>query len=82
MYVPPPLPNLSNCRHENATPRIVGLSETDVGITQFVGSSPGFTGVIKARFSDFQVNEIDQAGNVVRLTSTALPKPIVVGKCS
>lgn len=40
-----------------------------------MGNTPGFTGVIKARFSDFQVNEIDSAGNVVRLTDKSIPVP-------
>lgn len=61
-------------QQQQRQPRIVGLCETDVGITQFVGEQPGFTGIIKARFSDFHVNEIDQSGAVVRLTDTALPK--------
>jgi len=30
-----------------------------------------FTGVVKQRFSDFVVNEIDLSGEVVRLTSTS-----------
>ncbi|KAJ2508269.1 multisubstrate pseudouridine synthase 7 [Coemansia sp. RSA 2052] len=46
------------------------LRETDVGITQFVTAGwGGFDAIIKHRFSDFFVNEIDPAGNVVRLTS-------------
>lgn len=65
--------------HEITGPRI-GLTEKDVGITEYIGTSAGFTGIIKARFSDFQVNEIDQAGNVVYLTDTALPKPPKVGE--
>lgn len=57
-----------------------GLVEKDVGITQFVGTAPGFTGVIKARFSDFQVNEIDVDGNEVKLTDTVAPKPPQTGE--
>ncbi|KAJ2908979.1 multisubstrate pseudouridine synthase 7 [Coemansia aciculifera] len=46
------------------------LRETDVGITQFVTAGwRGFDAIIKHRFSDFFVNEIDLEGNVVRLTS-------------
>lgn len=59
---------------QHSGPRSVGLLETEVGITQFVGSAPGFAGVIKARFSDFQVNEIDIDGNEVNLTDVTLPK--------
>ncbi|KAJ2779966.1 multisubstrate pseudouridine synthase 7 [Coemansia javaensis] len=48
------------------------LREADVGITQYITATsgwPGFDAIIKHRFSDFLVNEIDQQGNVVRLTS-------------
>ncbi|KAJ2469550.1 multisubstrate pseudouridine synthase 7 [Coemansia sp. RSA 2337] len=46
------------------------LRESDVGITQFVTLGwDGFDAIIKHRFSDFFVNEIDPNGNVVRLTS-------------
>ncbi|KAJ2860561.1 multisubstrate pseudouridine synthase 7 [Coemansia aciculifera] len=46
------------------------LRESDVGITQFVTAGwDGFDAIIKHRFSDFFVNEIDPSGNVVRLTS-------------
>ncbi|KAK9512607.1 hypothetical protein O3M35_000996 [Rhynocoris fuscipes] len=52
----------------------VGLSEKDVGITEFINStSKGFTGIIKHRCSDFQVHEIDLEGNIVELKSTDLP---------
>lgn len=50
------------------------LMEKDIGVTEYVGSTPGFNAVIKSRFSDFQVNEIDLDGNVVKLTDTSLPK--------
>lgn len=44
------------------------VQEFDVGITEFVNTeNPGFTGLIKQRFSDFQVNEIDVDGHVVVL---------------
>ncbi|KAJ1824102.1 multisubstrate pseudouridine synthase 7 [Coemansia sp. RSA 2671] len=46
------------------------MRESDVGITQFVTAGwGGFDAIIKHRFSDFFVNEIDPSGNVVRLTS-------------
>lgn len=50
------------------------LKETDVGITEFVGSTAPFNGVLKAKFSDFQVNEIDLDGNVVALTDLSIPE--------
>lgn len=65
---------------QNTGPKSVGLLETEVGITQFIGTAPGFSGIIKARFSDFQVNEIDVDGNEVRLTDVTLPKPPTAGK--
>lgn len=51
------------------------LKEVDVGITEFVGTTAPFTGIIKQKYSDFQVNEIDMEGNVVTLTDLSIPKP-------
>ncbi|XP_055385256.1 pseudouridylate synthase 7 homolog [Condylostylus longicornis] len=56
--------------------KLKNLSEIDVGITEFVSVMEGFTGVLKARFSDFHVNEIDLDGNEVKLTTQLLPTPI------
>lgn len=51
-----------------AQPSAKCVSEEDVGITQFVSSHlNGFEGLIKQRYSDFQVNEIDLNGDVVAL---------------
>uniref|UniRef100_A0A8C4Q4J6 Pseudouridine synthase 7 n=1 Tax=Eptatretus burgeri TaxID=7764 RepID=A0A8C4Q4J6_EPTBU len=50
-----------------------GLMEPDVEITEYVGTEAGFSGILKERYSDFMVNEIDQEGNVVHLTDTAIP---------
>lgn len=36
-------------QQENAPPR-AGLTEKDVGITEYVGKTSGFTGIIKARY--------------------------------
>ncbi|KAK1271789.1 hypothetical protein QJS04_geneDACA007517 [Acorus gramineus] len=44
------------------------LDETDVGISCFVSDTPGFRGVLKQRYSDFIVNEVDREGNIVHLT--------------
>lgn len=49
------------------------LSEAEVGITQFINSFEGFSGIIKARFSDFHVNEVDLNGDVAKLTNLAVP---------
>lgn len=46
-----------------------GITETDVGITQYISPNlPGFRGILKQRYTDFLVNEIDTNGNVVHLT--------------
>jgi hypothetical protein len=55
-----------------------GTSESDVGITEF--RNPGFAGfdaILKHRFSDFNVNEIDLDGNIVRLTNLEVPKNVI-----
>jgi hypothetical protein len=44
--------------------------EEAAGILRYLGSSPGFVGVLKKRYSDFLVNEIDLNGEVVRLRNT------------
>lgn len=49
------------------------LNEEDVGITQYINAFKGFKGVLKARYSDFQVNEIDKDGVVAKLTSLEVP---------
>lgn len=52
------------------------VQESDVGIVQYVNESyktgGGFFGTIKQRYSDFQVNEIDLSGNVVRLVDEGI----------
>eukprot|EP00795_Rhopilema_esculentum_P017264 gene17264-8827_t len=45
------------------------LSESDVGIDQYVCDSPGIGGIIKQRYADFIVREIDKSGKIVRLSS-------------
>lgn len=50
------------------------LSEKDVGITEYLGNLEGFSGIIKARYSDFQLNEINLDGNIAKLTDTSIPK--------
>ncbi|GLG99484.1 Pseudouridylate synthase 7 homolog-like Protein [Gryllus bimaculatus] len=49
------------------------LKETDVGITEYISNHEGFNGIIKQRYSDFQVNEIEGNGTIVTLTSIELP---------
>ncbi|EDV96334.1 pseudouridylate synthase 7 homolog [Drosophila grimshawi] len=51
------------------------LLENQVGITEFTNADiAGFTGIIKSRFSDFHVNEIDTEGHVLQLNDTKVPK--------
>ncbi|KAK8783259.1 hypothetical protein V5799_015399, partial [Amblyomma americanum] len=47
--------------------------EQDVGITEYVGTHKGFNGILKQRYSDFLVNEIDPSGRVVRLETLEPP---------
>ncbi|CAN6462848.1 unnamed protein product [Victoria cruziana] len=57
-------------------------SESDVGIFCFASSLPGFRGVLKQRYCDFIVNEVDTNGVVVRLTCCDAPsEDIDVSKC-
>uniref|UniRef100_F6PJM3 Pseudouridylate synthase 7 homolog n=1 Tax=Ciona intestinalis TaxID=7719 RepID=F6PJM3_CIOIN len=45
------------------------LLEKDVGMTEYIGKHKGFTGILKMRYQDFMVNEIDLQGKVVHLTN-------------
>ncbi|ERN01557.1 hypothetical protein AMTR_s00002p00271620 [Amborella trichopoda] len=49
------------------------MEETDVGIVCYASSLPGFRGVLKQRYSDFIVNEVDPDGAVVHLTCIDAP---------
>ncbi|KAF9436829.1 multisubstrate pseudouridine synthase 7 [Entomortierella beljakovae] len=53
------------------------MNENKVGIRTFVDPSiPGFSAIIKQRYSDFIVNEVDLDNNTVQLTSYEQPLPI------
>ncbi|KAI3691248.1 hypothetical protein L2E82_49509 [Cichorium intybus] len=52
------------------------LEEADVGISCYISPLPGFRGILKQRYSDFVVNEVDLDGNVVHLTSLDAPMEI------
>lgn len=43
------------------------IDEKVVGITGFINKSQGFLGLLKQRYSDFLVNEVDLNGNVIHL---------------
>lgn len=49
------------------------LKESDIGITEYIGKHPGFVAIIKERYNDFHVNEIDLDGQVVKLTHQDIP---------
>ncbi|KAF8060524.1 leucine--tRNA ligase [Scenedesmus sp. PABB004] len=50
------------------------MEEAAVGIEEYTTATSGFTGILKHRYSDFQVFEVDQDGRTARLTSTAAPE--------
>lgn len=49
------------------------LSEADAGITEYISDFPEIVGVIKERFSDFHVHEINYSGVVAKLTNLEVP---------
>ncbi|XP_063783104.1 pseudouridylate synthase 7 homolog isoform X2 [Pseudophryne corroboree] len=50
-----------------------GLTELDVGITKFVSSHEGFSGILKERYSDFVVHEIGKDGKIIYLNDLTIP---------
>ncbi|KAJ3774471.1 pseudouridine synthase [Lentinula raphanica] len=55
--------------------RAITFLETDVGISEYVGRGVSkVEGIIKQRFTDFLVNEVDLDGNVIHLKSLAMPE--------
>uniref|UniRef100_H2ZX24 Pseudouridylate synthase 7 homolog n=1 Tax=Latimeria chalumnae TaxID=7897 RepID=H2ZX24_LATCH len=50
-----------------------GLTEIDVGITKFVSSHQGFSGILKERYSDFVVHEISKNGKISHLDDLSVP---------
>ncbi|KAM4675261.1 pseudouridylate synthase 7 homolog isoform 2-T2 [Discoglossus pictus] len=50
-----------------------GLIEVDVGITKFVSSHEGFSGILKERYSDFVVHEIGKDGKISYLNDLSVP---------
>lgn len=49
------------------------LKECDIGITEYISKHPGFSAIIKERYTDFHVNEIDLDGQVVKLIHQDIP---------
>ncbi|TPX36701.1 hypothetical protein SmJEL517_g01223 [Synchytrium microbalum] len=53
------------------------LTESQVGITAWMNPDmPGFKGILKHRYTDFLVNEIDMDGRVMHLTSLKAPSSV------
>uniref|UniRef100_A0A6Q2Z6T3 TRUD domain-containing protein n=1 Tax=Esox lucius TaxID=8010 RepID=A0A6Q2Z6T3_ESOLU len=55
-----------------------GLTELDVGILKFVSEHKGFSGILKERYSDFVVHEINKEGKIVRLDDLSVPEEVEV----
>ncbi|XP_072181855.1 pseudouridylate synthase 7 homolog [Diadema setosum] len=53
---------------------LVGLKETDVGILEYRSHHAGIAGILKQRYRDFMVNEIDVDGKIVHLTDMKCPE--------
>ena len=49
---------------------MAGLLEKDVGLKQYIGTHKGFSAILKFRYQDFLVNEIDKCKNSIHLTCT------------
>ncbi|CAL9695131.1 unnamed protein product [Knipowitschia caucasica] len=53
-----------------------GLTELDVGITKYVSEHEGFSGILKERYSDFVVHEINKEGKIVHLDDLSVPPDV------
>ncbi|KAI9512222.1 tRNA pseudouridine synthase D [Russula earlei] len=61
---------------QDETGAIVRLMESDVGISEYIAKDvPKISGIIKQRFTDFLVHEVDQDSNVVHIKSLGMPEP-------
>lgn len=49
--------------------------EDAVGITEYLGTHEGFFAIIKQRYKDFQVNEINAQGEVIYYTNDSISDP-------
>ncbi|XP_072940948.1 pseudouridylate synthase 7 homolog [Epargyreus clarus] len=50
------------------------LSEEEIGVTEYMNNHEGFNGIIKSRYSDFQVSEINLKGEIAILTDMKPPE--------
>lgn len=53
-----------------------GLTEVDVGINKYVSDHEGFSGILKERYSDFVVHEINKEGKIVHLDDLSIPPDV------
>lgn len=53
-----------------------GLTELDVGILKFISDHQGFSGILKERYSDFVVHEINREGKTVQLDDLSIPPEV------
>uniref|UniRef100_I3JQC5 Pseudouridine synthase 7 n=1 Tax=Oreochromis niloticus TaxID=8128 RepID=I3JQC5_ORENI len=58
-----------------------GLTELDVGILKYVSDHEGFSGVLKERYSDFVVHEINKNGKIVHLDDLSVPAEAEPKEC-
>ncbi|KAM9972770.1 hypothetical protein ACTFIR_012139 [Dictyostelium discoideum] len=62
-----PIDNTNSSSSSSSFPHKVDRTEESLGIKLFLGKSGSWSGLLKQRFSDFIVNEIDEQGNVIHL---------------
>ncbi|KAK2783419.1 hypothetical protein FQN53_009182 [Emmonsiellopsis sp. PD_33] len=80
----PPISGVESPAVEQVAPTVVAqpptedvqaLKEVEVGITHFVSPDlPGFSGILKKRYTDFLVNEILPSGKILHLEDLGLPE--------
>lgn len=73
-------PSTQILRNDYGVPqKTLFLQEADAGILEYMDKNvSAVSGIIKHRFTDFFVNEIDKKDNVVRLTDIGLPEDELV----
>lgn len=68
---------LSLAYHLRHTPAVKMVEEEQAGICCYANSASGFRGILKHRYSDFIVNEVDCNGRVVHLTCLEAPEEVL-----
>ncbi|KAK9318874.1 pseudouridine synthase [Lipomyces orientalis] len=80
MAAPPPAKRARLDTADLPTPSMAvespaGITEPDVGITQYLGAHAGFRGVLKQRYTDFLVNEILPSGEILHVKHVPVQAP-------